>query len=75
MVQIVVNEALVTEVCQPIPGEIKSLEVVSIGRTPVSKQTAKEVADWVYDLSQRCTGNIVFNGNLVPKTEVNKYLG
>lgn len=70
MLVIRVNGLLIMELGEPIEGRIESINVTSSGRFLVPGGFGAHVADWMYELTQRCTGRIVFNGHIVPKSEV-----
>ena len=69
MVQILVNMRLVQPL-QPIEDPITSMVINSIGQTPIPQEMTKPIAAWVYDLTQRTTGSIVFNGTIISKEDV-----
>ena len=74
-VEILVNGKEV-QIGQPV-GQVKSLEVSHMNMgVQVPKGQVSMIADWVWDLVQRCESEFVtYNGVLVMKSEVQQYKG
>ena len=43
------------------------------GRKEVPKPWGKVIANWMYDITQRATGNIIYNGSIISKDSIKKY--
>ena len=74
-VEILVNGREV-QIGQPV-GQVKSLEVnhMNMG-VQVPKEQVPMIADWMWDLVQRCESEYVtYNGVIIMKSEVQQYKG
>ena len=73
MVQIFVNKQPV-QLMQPFSAneEIISIKVVNFLHSVVGVPagSAKPIAKWLYDLTQRATGTIVYNDTIIDKDSI-----
>ncbi len=75
MVQVFVNETQVSIGQRIDTPSIDSLKIISQGHAIVPADQGKLIANWFYDLSQKCDGVITFNGVIMSKSDVKPYKG
>ena len=69
-IQVKINNHLVM-LCQPVETKVVSVQVVNFGlQVPVHKADGERVAKWLYELTQRASGIITYNGIIIAKEDV-----
>jgi len=61
------------QLLQPV-AEVMSISIKHIAGFPIPIQQGarQKVADWLYDVTQKCTGIITYQGIIIEKDSVNK---
>lgn len=50
--------------------DINSIDIISVGQTPMPKVAINQITDYLFKAVQKCTGPILFNNRAVPKETI-----